>query len=86
LVQQYKNEGRKLNLFVLQYSSSHTLNSATCSAVPPSSFPLLQQTGIAGFFYFWPVEELAKLADEPTGYSEVASGGCAFDWNDVNCA
>jgi len=30
---------------------------------------------------FWPVEELAELADGPTGRGEVAKGGCAFAWN-----
>ena len=30
---------------------------------------------------FWPVEELAKLADEPTGRCEVAKSGCLFAWN-----
>ena len=30
---------------------------------------------------FWPVEELTKLADEPTGRGEVAKGGCSFAWN-----
>ena len=30
---------------------------------------------------FWPVEELAELADGPTGRGEVARGGCSFAWN-----
>jgi hypothetical protein len=30
---------------------------------------------------FWPVEELAELADGPTGCGEVARGGCSFAWN-----
>ena len=30
---------------------------------------------------FWPVEELAELADGPTGRGEVARGGCLFAWN-----
>jgi len=30
---------------------------------------------------FWPVEELEELADGPTGYGEVARGGCLFAWN-----
>ena len=30
---------------------------------------------------FWPVEELAELADKPTGCGEVARGGCLFAWN-----
>ena len=30
---------------------------------------------------FWPVEELAVLADGPTGCGEVARGGCVFAWN-----
>jgi len=38
---------------------------------------------------FWPVEELAGLADGPTGCGEVARGGCLFTWNVerdvVNC-
>jgi len=29
----------------------------------------------------WPVEELAELADGPTGRGEVARGGCSFAWN-----
>jgi hypothetical protein len=29
----------------------------------------------------WPVEELAGLADEPSGIGEVARGGCLFAWN-----
>jgi len=32
---------------------------------------------------FWPVEELAELADGPTGRGEVARGGCSFVWNIV---
>jgi len=31
--------------------------------------------------YFWPVEELAELADGPAGCGEVANGGCSFAWN-----
>jgi hypothetical protein len=36
---------------------------------------------------FWPVEELAQLADGPIGCGEVARGGCLFAWNcnEVNC-
>jgi hypothetical protein len=30
---------------------------------------------------FWPVEELAELADGPSGCGGVARGGCLFDWN-----
>ena len=30
---------------------------------------------------FWPVEELEELADGPTGYGDVARGGCLFAWN-----
>ena len=30
---------------------------------------------------FWPAEELAVLADGPTGCGEVARGGCLFAWN-----
>ena len=30
---------------------------------------------------FWPAEELAELADGPTGCGEVARGGCLFAWN-----
>jgi len=30
---------------------------------------------------FWPVEELAELADGSTGCGEVARGGCLFGWN-----
>jgi len=30
---------------------------------------------------YWPVEELGEQADGPTGYGEVARGGCLFAWN-----
>jgi len=30
---------------------------------------------------FWPLEEIAELADGPTGCTEVARGGCLFAWN-----
>jgi len=30
---------------------------------------------------FWPAEDLAELADEPTGCGEVARGGCFFASN-----
>jgi len=30
---------------------------------------------------FWSVQNLAELADEPTGCGEVARGGCLFAWN-----
>jgi hypothetical protein len=30
---------------------------------------------------FWPVEELAEVADGPTGCGEIARGGCSFAWN-----
>jgi hypothetical protein len=30
---------------------------------------------------FWPVEELAELADGPIEYGEVVRGGCLFAWN-----
>jgi hypothetical protein len=32
-------------------------------------------------FPFWPVEELAELADGPTGCGEMARGGCLCTWN-----
>jgi len=30
---------------------------------------------------FWPVEEVAELADRPTGRGEMARGGCLFACN-----
>ena len=30
---------------------------------------------------FWPMDELAELADGPTGSGETARGGCLFAWN-----
>ena len=30
---------------------------------------------------FWPVEELAEVADEPAGCGEMARGGCSLAWN-----
>ena len=30
---------------------------------------------------FWPVEELAEVADGSTGCGEMARGGCSFAWN-----
>jgi hypothetical protein len=30
---------------------------------------------------FWPVEDLAELAEGPTGCGEEARGGCLFAWN-----
>ena len=30
---------------------------------------------------FWPEEELAELADGPTGRGKMARGGCLFAWN-----
>ena len=30
---------------------------------------------------FWPVEELANLADGPTWRGEVARGGCSLTWD-----
>ena len=31
--------------------------------------------------WFCLLEDLAELADEPTGFGEVARGGCLFAWN-----
>jgi len=31
--------------------------------------------------HFWRVEELVELADGPTGYGEVARGGCSCTRN-----
>jgi hypothetical protein len=36
--------------------------------------------------YFWPVEELAELADGPTGCGEAARGGCSFAWTVLTVA
>ena len=33
----------------------------------------IRYTAVYGF---WPAEELAQLADGPTGFGEVATGGC----------
>jgi len=30
---------------------------------------------------FWPVKNLAELAEGPTGCGKVARGGCLFAWN-----
>jgi len=30
---------------------------------------------------FWPADELADLADGPTGYGKVVRGGCLCAWN-----
>jgi len=30
---------------------------------------------------FWPTEDLAELADAPTGCGKVAKVGCLFAWN-----
>ena len=30
---------------------------------------------------FWPVEDVAEVADGPTGCDEVARGGCSYTWN-----
>ena len=32
-------------------------------------------------YSFWPVKQLAELADGPNGRGVVARGGCSFAWN-----
>ena len=43
--------------------------------------PCLATDMYSTWFHFWPVEELAQLADGPTGRGEMARGGCLFAWN-----
>jgi len=59
-----------------------------CLSFPPPSLhpgtvavPITQNWWYSTVHYFWPVEELAELAEGPAGCVEVASGGCSFAWN-----
>ena len=41
---------------------------------------ITQNLWYSAVHYFWPVQELAELADGPTGCGEAARGGCSFAW------